>query len=84
VAVDINRSKIGGLITPIRLGNTGYVEIIDQNGIVVTRTKPGPALAPFEQSDHSGRFAALMPQVNPPVVPVIPVTYPIRWKREMF
>ncbi|MEW6033874.1 MAG: ATP-binding protein [Chloroflexota bacterium] len=65
VAVDLAQSSIGGFIHPIRLGETGYVEIIDQNGIVVTRTEPGPKLAPFEQSDHSGRFAELIAAGRP-------------------
>jgi signal transduction histidine kinase/HAMP domain-containing protein len=60
VAIDLARSNIGGFVQPIRLGETGYVEIVDQNGLVVTRTKPGPELAPFEESDHSGRFAELI------------------------
>jgi signal transduction histidine kinase len=65
VAVDIAQSSIGGFIQPVRLGKTGYVEIVDQNGIVVARTEPGPKLAPFEQSDHSGRFAALISAGEP-------------------
>ncbi len=60
VAIDLAQSSIGGFVKPIRLGETGYVEIIDQNGIVVARTEPGPKPAPFEKSDHSGRFAALI------------------------
>ena len=60
VAVDVAQSSISGLVQPVRLGATGYVEILDQNGIVVARTHPGPEPAPFEVSDHSGRFAALI------------------------
>ena len=41
------------------------MEIIDQNGIVVARTEPGPKLAPFEKSDHTGRFAALIDAGDP-------------------
>lgn len=59
-AIDPAQSSIGGFVQPIRLGQTGYVEIVDQNGIVVTRTQPGPELSPFEKSDHSGRFAELI------------------------
>ncbi len=65
VAIDLAQSNIGGFIQPIRLGNTGYVEIVDQNGIVVARTEPGPKLAPFEQSDHSGHFATLITAGEP-------------------
>jgi len=65
MAIDISRSSIGGFIQPIRLGETGYVEIVDQNGVVVARTEPGPELAAFEKSDHSGRFAALIAAGKP-------------------
>jgi len=65
VAIDPAQSSIGGFIQPIRLGQTGYVEIVDQNGVVVARTEPGPKLAPFERSDHSGRFAALIAAGKP-------------------
>ncbi|MBI4303308.1 MAG: HAMP domain-containing protein, partial [Chloroflexi bacterium] len=65
VAVDLAQSSIGGFIQPIRLGQTGYVEIVDQNGMVVARTQPGPSLSPFEKSDHSGRFAALIDAAEP-------------------
>jgi signal transduction histidine kinase len=60
VAVNIGASSIGGFVQHIMLGKTGYVEIVDQNGVVVMRTEPGPVLSPFEKSDHSGRFAALI------------------------
>ncbi len=65
VAIDLAQSSIGGFVQPITLGQTGYVEIVDQNGTVVTRTEPGPELAPFEKSDHSGRFAALIAAGEP-------------------
>ncbi|MFQ5996786.1 MAG: GAF domain-containing protein [Dehalococcoidales bacterium] len=64
-AIDIAKSSIGGFVQPIRLGQTGYVEIIDQNGTVVARTEPGPKLAPFEKSDHSGHFAQLIAAGEP-------------------
>jgi len=65
VAIDIGKSSIAGLVQPVRLGQTGYAEIVDQNGVVVARTEPGPTLAPFEVSDHSGRFAALIAAGQP-------------------
>ncbi|MFH1651852.1 MAG: ATP-binding protein [Chloroflexota bacterium] len=65
VSIDPARSSIGGSIQPLRLGQTGYAEIVDQNGLVVARTEPGPKLAPFERSDHSGRFAALISAGKP-------------------
>ncbi len=65
MAIDLAQSSIAGFVQPIRLGETGYVEIVDQNGIVVARTEPGPKIAPFEKSDHSGRFAALISAGQP-------------------
>ena len=65
VAIDLAQSSIGGFVQPIRLGQTGYVEIVDYNGVVVARTEPGPKLSPFEKSDHSGRFAALIAAGEP-------------------
>jgi signal transduction histidine kinase len=65
VEVDITSSSIGNFVRPIQLGETGYVEVVDQNGIVVARTEPGPALSPFERSDHAGRFAALIAADEP-------------------
>lgn len=60
VAIDINSSSIAGFIKPIILGNTGYVEIVDRNGVVLARTEPGRRPAAFEMSDHPGKFAQLM------------------------
>lgn len=60
MAVDVKMSSIGGFIKPITLGNTGYVEIVDMNGVVLARTEPGRPPQAFEMSDHPGRFAQLM------------------------
>ncbi|MEW6142562.1 MAG: ATP-binding protein [Chloroflexota bacterium] len=60
VSVDLAKSDIGGFVQPIRLGQTGYVEIVDQNGVVLARTEPGPKLTAPERSDHAGRFEALI------------------------
>jgi hypothetical protein len=35
VAIDPAKSSIGGFVQPIRLGETGYVEIVDQSGAAV-------------------------------------------------
>ncbi|OGO24992.1 MAG: hypothetical protein A2144_10410 [Chloroflexi bacterium RBG_16_50_9] len=65
VTIDVTASRVGGFVRPIQLGQTGYVEIVDKNGIVVARTEPGQQLAPFERSDHSGRFAELIAAGKP-------------------
>lgn len=64
-AIDVTKSGIGGFVRPVRIGETGYVELVDQNGLVIARTEPGPKLEPFERSDHSGRFAALIAAAEP-------------------
>ncbi|MBI4303589.1 MAG: GAF domain-containing protein [Chloroflexi bacterium] len=45
---------------PVTVGNTGYAEIVDGNGIVLARTRPGAPPKMLEQSDHPGRFADLI------------------------
>ena len=62
VSVDLERSSIGISSEAIIVGETGYTEIVDGNGIVLARTKPASPPNPFEQSDHPGRFAALISQ----------------------
>ncbi|MDP2918635.1 MAG: histidine kinase [Dehalococcoidia bacterium] len=65
VAIDPVRSGFVGFVRPVRFGNTGYVEVVDQSGIVVVRTEPGPKIAPFEKSDHSGHFGELIASGKP-------------------
>ena len=64
-AVDLARSGFVGFVRPVRLGNTGYVEIVDNAGTVIARTQPGPTMAPFEKSDHSGHFSELIASGEP-------------------
>lgn len=64
-AVNLAQSSIGGLVHPLQMGQTGYAEIVDQNGLVLVRTEPGPDLSPFEKSDHSGRFSELIAAGQP-------------------
>lgn len=59
-AIDISRSNIGAFSEPIILGDTGYTEIVDGNGLIIARTEPGQPPEAFETSDHPGRFAELI------------------------
>ncbi|MBI4301960.1 MAG: GAF domain-containing protein [Chloroflexi bacterium] len=43
-----------------RLGKTGYVELIDQDGIVISRTMPERSPSTLERSDHADRFKVLI------------------------
>ncbi len=67
VAIDPSRFSTDGLAQPIRLGQTGYVEVVDENGKVLARTQPGTPLSPFETSDHPERFAFLIKAEQPTV-----------------
>lgn len=42
------------------IGDTGYVELVDGMGYVLTRTDPGRPLEPAEMSDHPEKFAELI------------------------
>ena len=61
-SIDIEQAGIGAFIPEIRVGRTGYTEIVDQNGIVLSRTRPGSPPRLFERSDHPDRFAELISQ----------------------
>ncbi|MDO8472203.1 MAG: HAMP domain-containing protein, partial [Dehalococcoidia bacterium] len=62
VAINMNESSLAAIIRPITLGNTGYAEIVDDNGVVLARTQPGHTPDPFELSDHPDKFAMLISQ----------------------
>jgi signal transduction histidine kinase len=59
-SIDIERSRIGTFGETISVGTTGYLEIVDGNGIVLARTEPGSPPTSFEKSDHPGRFSELI------------------------
>ncbi|MDO8674118.1 MAG: cache domain-containing protein, partial [Dehalococcoidia bacterium] len=60
VAIDINGSIIGGFIKPITLEETGYTELIDNNGIVLARSERERPPDAFERSDHPERFSTFV------------------------
>ncbi len=59
-SIDIEQSSIAAFNQSRTVGNPGYTEIVDGNGIVLARTEPGYPPEAFEQSDHPGRFAELI------------------------
>ncbi len=59
-SIDIEQSSTTVFGPTIVVGRTGYTEIVDGNGIVLTRTEPGYPPEAFEKSDHPGRFAELI------------------------
>ncbi|MBI2861076.1 MAG: GAF domain-containing protein [Chloroflexi bacterium] len=58
--IDLDLSSNDAFNSSIIIGQTGYMEIVDGNGIVLVRTVPGSRPASLEQSDHPGRFADLI------------------------
>ncbi len=61
-SIDIKQLGVFSFNQEIRIGQTGYVEIVDHNGIVLVRTSPGTSPSSFESSDHPVRFAQLITQ----------------------
>ncbi|MFQ5996325.1 MAG: GAF domain-containing protein [Dehalococcoidales bacterium] len=59
-SIDVERSAAATFSQSLQVGNTGYTEVVDGNGIVLTRTEPGSSPEIFEKSDHPGRFAELI------------------------
>ena len=59
-SIDLEQSTNSAFRPAITVGETGYNEIVDGNGVVLTRTKPGAPPEFFERSDHPGRFAELI------------------------
>lgn len=59
-SIDIERSNPGVFSEDIQAGKTGYIEVVDGNGLVIARTNPGSPPKASEMSDHPGRFADLI------------------------
>ncbi len=55
--IDLTDPQMGALVRPVKLGKTGYVEVVDENGFVLATTKPEYV---FEISDHPKQFARLI------------------------
>ncbi|MFQ5857708.1 MAG: cache domain-containing protein [Anaerolineae bacterium] len=50
-ALDPTSPAVSGFIGPMGLGETGYAQIVDEQGMVIASTAPGAAGAPSEHSD---------------------------------
>ena len=61
-SIDLEQSTNGAFRPTITVGETGYSEIVDGNGFVLSRTEPGFPPEVFERSDHPARFAELISQ----------------------
>ncbi|MBI4188177.1 MAG: GAF domain-containing protein [Chloroflexi bacterium] len=60
ISVDVGQSNVGVFSEAVIVGKTGYVELVDGNGIVLARTRPASPPKYFERSDHPVKFAALI------------------------
>lgn len=62
--MDLESAQFRSLLHPIRLGETGYLDVVDGNGIVLASTKANRA---FIESDH-GRFLSGLIQQRKSIV----------------
>jgi len=57
VVIEMDHPSIGGFIQSIRVGKTGYVQIVDENGVVIGGTRPEHL---FTKSHHSDLFVPMI------------------------
>ncbi|MCL4535532.1 MAG: histidine kinase [Bacteroidetes bacterium] len=55
--IDVTGSDLAGIIQPVRVGKTGYSQIVDGNGIVVASGRQQDTL---QESDHGNFLAGLI------------------------
>ncbi|MEW6033325.1 MAG: ATP-binding protein [Chloroflexota bacterium] len=58
--IDLGTTNIAEFVEPLRLGETGYAQVVDSNGVILAATKKDVPL--FTKGAHSGRFAVLIAQ----------------------
>ncbi len=56
-SVNPAEGRMAKLITPFRLGKSGYAELVDENGIVMASARPERL---FKKDDHADRFSELI------------------------
>lgn len=56
-SINPSEGRMAKLITPFRLGKTGYAELVDDNGIVMASARPERL---FKKDDHADRFSELI------------------------
>lgn len=55
--LDLTKNTITGFIEPIKLGRTGYAQVVDGKGELLASTQPAQV---FGKSDHGDRFVTLI------------------------
>ncbi len=61
-SIDVAQSQNDAFSPQVTTGKTGYVEIIDGNGVILARSSQASPLGILEKSDHPVRFAELISQ----------------------
>ncbi|TAK29740.1 MAG: HAMP domain-containing protein [Chloroflexota bacterium] len=56
-AIDVADPTIGGFVNTLQLGETGYAQILDANGVVLASISNGSS---EQKNEHSARFAQLI------------------------
>lgn len=58
-ALDLSGANVRGFLSALRLGETGYAQVVDQEGIVLAATD---STGLFQRGEHGERFATLIAQ----------------------
>ncbi len=56
-ALNLNALQFTEVLSPLGLGTTGYIEVVDSNGLILGTTRPELL---WQQDDHQGQFATLI------------------------
>ncbi|MDP2948091.1 MAG: GAF domain-containing protein [Chloroflexota bacterium] len=54
------QSFVGSLVQPVSLGETSYLEVVNEEGMVLASTRPSTETDPFADTEHAERFSALI------------------------
>ncbi len=60
MTLDPKGPGFSGFIQPIQLGQTGYGEVVNENGIVIAASRPSRPLDEGQRTDHADRFKTLI------------------------
>ncbi|HEY63359.1 MAG TPA: GAF domain-containing protein [Caldilineae bacterium] len=57
ISLDLTSPEVSAFLQPVALGETGYMEVVDDNGVILLSTRPDRV---FQQSDHKGNLAGMI------------------------
>ncbi len=63
-ALDLTAAQFTGVLEPVGLGKTGYVEVVDGHGLILGSSRPNLV---YRQDDHNGFIAGLIASHTPTV-----------------